>query len=672
MKKPILLLAVAIASATLASAQIQKPNIKFGKVSAADFEPSTYEIDPDAAAVVLADMGSTAIEGNSKGWFSLHYKRMKRVRILKKSGYDIADVEIPLYTSGRSEEELSSLKAVTYNLEDGKVVETKLEKGSIFKDQKSKNWVVQKFTFPNIKEGSIIEYSMEIESDFLFNLQPWEFQGAYPRLWSEYQVSIPEFMGYVFLTQGYRPYDLNDRKMRRTTYRIRDNGGAGASELYTMDAGVTDYDWAMQNVPALKEESFTSTIDNHVSKIDFQLQEYRYPLTYRNIMGNWASLTKALNEDESFGKDLARNNNWLGEVVDPLLAGAKTDLEKAKKIFYYVNHNYSCTDNSDRYFDENLKAFAKKKSGGVADINLLLTAMLKYAGLQADPVLLSTRSHGYAYSIYPLINKFNYVVARAYIDDKEYMLDASKPELGFGHMLPECYNGHARLINEMGAELYFPTDSITEKEVISTFISTDDNGEMVGTVSTTPGFYSSYRMRDKLKTGGKEAFFKDVQTTYGSEFELSSPEFEQFDNTEESLKFKYKFKLNGTSEDLIYLNPLLKEGWKENPFKSAERFYPVEMPYCIDETYVFTAVVPEGYEIDELPKSMIVKLNEAGDGQYEYRISASANMISLRSRLTIKRTVYSPEEYDYLREFFNMVVKKQAEQIVLKKKTAKP
>ena len=118
-----------------------------------------------------------------------------------------------------AEEELVTLKAVTYNLENGKVVETKLEtKSAVFKDKINKNLVVKKFTFPNIKEGSIIEYEYKLNSDFIFNLQPWDFQGEYPCLWSEYNVSLPEFYYYVTLTQGYQPFYIKDRKDRRDNF----------------------------------------------------------------------------------------------------------------------------------------------------------------------------------------------------------------------------------------------------------------------------------------------------------------------------------------------------------------------------------------------------------------------------------------------------------------------
>jgi hypothetical protein len=113
---------------------------------------------------------------------------------------------------------------------------------------------------------------------------------------------------------------------------------------------------------------------------------------------------------------------------------------------------------------------------------------------------------------------------------------------------------------------------------------------------------------------------------------------------------------------------MLGEAMKENPFKSEVRSYPVEMPYIFDETYTLQMEIPPGYMVDELPKSMILKLNEEDEGIFEYRVSQSGVNISFRSRIKIDRAFFQPDEYQMLREFFGMVVKKHAEQIVFKKK----
>jgi transglutaminase-like putative cysteine protease len=460
--RKIILAAITVLLIFNCQAQDKSP-VKFGKISAEDFKTSVYSIDSNAAAVVIADIGTSTINGNSKGWFSIEFRHFKRIHILKKSSYELADVQIPLYTNGRNEEELQGLKAYTYNLENGKVVETKLEKSGVFQDKLGKNQLVKKFTFPAIKEGSIIEYEYTIQSDFIFNLQPWEFQGSYPRLWSEYNVSIPEFFYYVFLSQGNQYGASRTTKEKNQRFRVVDGTGAGASESFEFEANVTDYRMVMKNVPALKEESFTSTLDNHISKIDFQLASYRHPLIPRDMMGNWTDFTKELLKDEDFGLQLSRDNGWVSDELKIAMHGASSDLDKAKNIYQYLQTNFTCTNYSRLYTDQPLKNILKDKKGSEVEINLLLVAMLRKAGLPADPLMLSTKSHGYTLPVYPIMDKFNYVVCRTAVGGKTFYLDASRPRLGFGRLTWECYNGHARVINQEASSVEFSSDSFEGK-----------------------------------------------------------------------------------------------------------------------------------------------------------------------------------------------------------------
>jgi transglutaminase-like putative cysteine protease len=668
MKIKLLLAFALLASIARIFAQ-EKSKIKFGKVTPEDFKQTIYSLDSSANAIVIADFGSTEIVGNNKGGFSLEFKKFKRAHILNKNGYDIANVEIGIYTNGSSEEELVSLKAVTYNIENGKIVEAKLEtKSAVFKDKINKNMVVKKFTFPNIKEGSIIEYEYKLNSDFIFNLQPWDFQGEYPCLWSEYKVSLPEFYYYVTLTQGYQPFYISDRKDRRDNFIVTDNNTAGASDRSAFSAGVTDFRWAMKDVPALKEESYTSTINNHLSRIQFQLSELRHPFTPKNVMGTWEQACTELLKDEDFGYSLNRDNAWLNDVMDAAEGGAKDNLAKARNIYAYVRDNMTCTNYNRKYLEKPLKTLLKTRNGSEAEINLLLTAMLLKSGLKADPVLLSTRSHGYTYAMYPLMDRFNYVISRLELDGKYYYLDASKPRMGFGRLGTDSYNGHARVINEMATAVDLIADSLTEKKITSVFIINDEKGNLIGNLQQSPGFYESYSLRSRIREKGKEQLFSDITKGFNAEVEIRKPAIDSLDNYDEPLRLRYEFDIKTDGEDIIYFNPMLGEAWKENPFKSAQRVYPVEMPYAIDETYLLRLEIPAGYVLDELPKQMVVKLNEADDGMFEFRISESGGGISLRSRLRLKRAFFLPEEYETLREFFNLVVKKHSEQIVFKKK----
>lgn len=654
---------------TLSAFNQDKVNVKFGKVSPEDFATKVYPIDSNANAVVIADVGSSKIVGNTKGWFSLEFKRFRRAHILNKNGFDIATEEVSLYSDGDREEQLRDLKAVTYNLEDSRVVETKLDtKSGVFKDKINKNEVVKKFTFPNIKEGSIIEFEYTITSDFLRNLQPWAFQRDYPTLWSEYNVSLPAFFNYVFLSQGYQKFYINTHKDSRDNFTVTFTNGAEASDHYGFSANVTDYRWVIKDAPALKEEGFVSTVRNHIQKVEFELTAQTEPLSPHVYLSSWTQVADDMLKDEDFGLTLSKDNGWLSDAVKTSVGTATTLEEKAKKIYAYVRDNFTCTDYSDLWLGQTLKNVLKTRNGTVSEINLLLIAMLRYVDIDADPVILSTRTHGYTYALYPIMSKFNYVICDATINGKQFFLDATHPRLGFGRLTPACYNGHARIINSSATAIELSADSLMERKLTSIVLRTDDKGGLTGSLQQQPGYFESHEIREKIKEKGKDEFFKEVKKAYGQDVELVNPQVDSLDNLEESVAIHYDFNLNQDKADVIYLNPMFGEGYKENIFKSAERKYPVEMPYAMDETYVFNMFVPEGYVVDELPQSIVVKLNQAGDGQFEYRISESNGAISMRSRIQLKRAYYAPDEYELLREFFNLIVKKHGEQIVLKKK----
>ncbi len=321
-----------------------KLNLKYGKIAPADFDLSQYKLDSAASAVIIADIGNSIFEGNNKDWFSLKFTHYKRARILNKKGIDLATVEIPLYISGNNVEKVENLKAVTYNLENGKVTEARLESKSVFTDKYDRNHIIEKFTFPAVKEGSIIEYSYTQSSDFLFNLQPWEFQGAYPCLWSEYEVTIPEYFHYVFLSQGYQPFDVRTSQSVNTRFTIHQTNGAEAGRNFDLEGTAMDTRWVMKNVPALKEEPFTTTLANHISKIEFQLSGYQFPNGYsEDVMGNWPKVSEKMMEDEEFGASLKRNNNWLDDEMKAITAGASGKLEKAEIIYAYIRDNFTCT-----------------------------------------------------------------------------------------------------------------------------------------------------------------------------------------------------------------------------------------------------------------------------------------------------------------------------------------
>lgn len=645
-----------------------KSPVKFGKISPEEFDLSKYQFDTSASAVVISDIGTSKFEANNKGWFTLVYKNQKRIKILNRNGFEAANIEIPLYSDGEDEEKLVELKAYTYNLENGTVVKTELASSAVFKDKLSKNSVIKKFTFPAVKEGSVIEYSYTVNSDFFFNLQPWAFQGSYPRIWSEYQLSLPEFFVYVTLSQGYIPYHLKKQDLRFDQFNIILPGGTGRDEHLTLKGNVTDYRWVMKDVPSLKEEGFTSSLGNHIAKLEFQLSQYRFPdVPVREIMGTWTSVSEKMLQREDFGSAINKSNNWLDDEIKSIVAGAVTPLDKAKRIYIYVRDNFTCTDHSDIYLNNPLKTTFKNKNGSVADINMLLIAMLRHEKINAEPVLLSTRAHGFANDIYPMMNRFNYVIANANIDNTNVLLDASHSLLGFGKLPANCYNGYARIIGKDPLLIDLQADSLLEKKQTTVFIFSPANNKLEGFSKTVPGYYESLSIREKIKDKGEVEFFKKMKADYNTGLEFLQPGFDSLKMPELPLAVHFDFKMTDLDDDVVYFNPMMAEGFKNNFFKASERKYPVEMPYTFDEIYILTMEVPKNYYVDEIPKSIKANYND-GEGFFEYLVSKSDDQVLLRSRVVMRKANFAPEDYNSLRDFFALIVKKHGEQIVLKKK----
>lgn len=652
------------------SAQDKSP-VKFGKISSGDFEIQSPAIDSSSAAVIIADVGNSEFEGNRKSGFSIRFKRFTRIKILNNKGMDAADVKIYLYDDGTSEEKLENLKAYTYNLENNEVVTTKLESESVFKEKVNKNYTVRKFTMPAVKPGSIIEFSYSILSDFIFNLQPWDFQGEYPRLWSEYQVAIPEYFRYIFLSQGSKDFFIKKEDQFHSSWTITFGANsAQRSESETIEGNVYATRWVMKDLPALKEEAFTSTIDNHLCKIQFQLASIHYPnSTINMVMNSWPKAMDDLMKSEYFGESLNKANNWLDDDIKSIVAGATDKLEKARRIYNYVKNNFTATRRSGLYMDDNLKTVFKNKHGNVAEINLLLDAMLLHEDIKSLPVILSTKDHGYVNELYPIMDKFNYVIDYAQIDGKEYLMDASDKSLSFGLLHWRCYNGQARVVDPQDpSPIALVADSLKENKVTVINIWNEENGTWAGNVESKPGQYESISVKERVADEGIDNFFKKVKSSFSYDINLKEPHIDSL-KKDYPVDILYDFDINlNKDDDIIYFNPLMGEAYKENPFKSAERKYPVEMPYASTEAIVANIEAPAGYEIEEIPQSVRVKFNE-DEGMFEYIIGkTNEGVVQLRCTIKMNRANFQPEEYSSLRDFYAYIVKKQAEPVVFKKK----
>lgn len=212
-------------------------------------------------------------------------------------------------------------------------------------------------------------------------------------------------------------------------------------------------------------------------------------------------------------------------------------------------------------------------------------------------------------------------------------------------------------------------DSLKENRVTGIFIAPDDKGGLAGHFQQQATYFESYDLRAKVKEKGEENFFKDIAKGFTADIDLKNGKIEKLNEYAEPVILEYDFTLSSDDDNgMIYLHPMFSESIRSNPFKSAERRYPVEMPAVPDANFTLSIQLPDNYTVEEIPKSTIVRYND-GEGLFQFLVQHTDNIIQLRSRVKLSRAYYEPEEYNSLREFYDVIVKKHAEQIVLKKKS---
>ncbi|MBS1491704.1 MAG: DUF3857 domain-containing protein [Bacteroidetes bacterium] len=641
---PLLFIAFSIA------ASAQKAPAKFGDIPMEDMTMKVYPLDSSANAVVLFDYGVAYLSATVSS-VNLFFENHVRIKILKKEGLEKANISVHLYHNNRSDEEkLSNLKAVTYNLENEKIVETPLSKENVFKEKFNQNYNQVKFSLPNVKEGSIIEYSYKLTSDFVANFPNWRFQRTIPVRHSEYWAMIPDFFFFEKYMQGYV------RLAAHTTEK---------KKFYGEDV-VADY-YLAKNVPAFKEEAYMTSEDDYVSKINFALSHYQFPGGPVNeVMGSWQKLNETLLESEYFGKNIS-GASYLKDNVQKITDGKTEPLQKIEAISNYIRKNFEWDGDKD-YETLGLKKVMEKKKGSSGDLNILLASMLNKAGLDVNMVLLSTRDHGFIRQSFPMRRQFNYVICSVKVGDKELLLDATEKYLPYDVLPSRCLNGQGLRISKTN----FGWIDITSKAKNKTYVSVDfvlnDAGELKGKVSYSKDGYDAQEMRDEYFSKGEEAFAKDFLS--GKQWTVEKSEFKDMDDLSKVAKGSFEVSIDEhavSTGNVIYINPFVVTRIESNPFKSETREYPVDFGSKIEKVYGCKIVIPEGYQVDELPKIKALALQENA-AKYLYNISQIGNTINITSNFQINKNLFLQAEYAHLREFYNVVIAKQAEQIVLKKK----
>lgn len=640
----------------------QKEPMKFGKIPKEDLKMEVCPFDSAANAMLLCDFGKSNIVFDRTDFtFKLMYERHVRIKIFNKEGYEHANIEIPLYHSDgyTGQERLFAFKAKTFNLIDGREKVEKVKRRDLLKEKKNENWDILKLAMPQVQEGSVLDIYYAIQSDFAYNLREWQFQHDIPVRWSEYRVKYPEYYYYNQTIKGYVPLVIKENSTSQGGATFKN--GARLSYLENV------YRYAAENIPAFEREPYLTTADDYISKVVYELSWIQFPQqTRKNYTTTWEAINKKLLEHQYFGNQLD-HAGFVKDEVAQLTEGAAGN-EKIANIFNFVKTKMKWNGEKSIFVDETLRRAFKNSAGNTADINMLLVLMLRQAGINAEPVVLSTRSNGKVHPAHPTISKFNYVIAAVMTDEGNYLLDATHPNLPAGMLPFQCLNGQGRIISKTNSNWINLRSSGLFSNSIMQLLTLNPDGTLNGKVKKKSKGYSAYNLREKINEETEEKYIEKIQDN-NEGLLIEDYSFEALDDISKDVTASYDVEITGKAQvanDMIYLNPMLYEKIDENPFKIEERKYPVDFGCPIEDMYMLNLTIPEGYVVEELPEPTSLKLPD-NKGMFLYNIQTNGKNIQLNCQFKISKTLFVASEYKSIKEFYNMVIAKQAEQIVLKK-----
>lgn len=648
---------------------------KFGKVSKAELEESHNPLDSSASATFLYKYRKSYYAYVENKGFTLVTDVHERIKLYNQDGFDYATKSIKLYKDGSTDESLTGLKAYTYNLVNGKVEDQKLKSSGVFETELSKYRDEIKFTMPNIKEGAIIEYRYTIKSPFVFNVDEFIFQENVPVKKLEAIFESPEYFNFKINSKGY--LSVVPKISKKTgaisfTTKTR-SGGVGLRPIKTQyndtrqDYRVSINTYNLDNVPALRDEPYVNNINNYRSAVKYELSYTQYPNgTAKSYASTWDDVAKTIYRSENFGEQLKKTSYFKSDI-DQLLSTTSDPMQKAGLVFNYIKKHIKWNGFYSKYSDIGVRSAYKDQTGNSAEINLMLTAMLRYVGLNANPVLVSTRNNGIP--LYPTREGYNYVISAIEVEDGIILLDATSA-FSSPNILPyRVLNWEGRIIREDGSNrlvnLYPNTQAAS-----TTFmnVNIEEDGMMSGKIRNMKTNHNAMNFREAYINSDKESYLEKFENNLG-EVEVSNFEVKNDSQLSKPIVMSYDFVADDQFEmigDKLFMSPMLFFATKENPFKLESRSYPVDFGYPSITKYNINIKVPEGFKVESLPSKVAFDLPE-NLGGFKYNINATDINIQLAIEYNINASVIHSDYYDVLKEFFKQLVIKEKEKLVLTK-----
>ena len=624
-----------LALVKLGAAQTTQPEP--GEFTEAEKSITECPFDKEADAVVIFD--EARVDHNDRN--EQVFTRRTRLKILKPKGNRYGDVSIRYYSKDEIQF-VSDIEAYTYNPKSVPEVK-KVPQSAIFRQKLNDFWSVVKIAMPDVQPGTIIDYKY-INTAKSYHLDDWNFQCEIPVMHSHFSLEV--LPNYEFT---YRVF-----KSDRLPIVIKKEKEGG--RIY----------FEMNEIAGLRDEPYMDAEKDYKQHIEFQMSGYAgtFGGTQR-YMTTWDEVTRELMQRSNFGSQLNKNIPVGPEWLEKVKAIAPA-YERMAAVYNFVYKNINWNGIRSTHTVDGVKETWEKKQGSSGDVNLLLINLLKEAGLEVYPLLVSERGNGKVNPEFPFLDQFSKTMACVLIDDKKYVLDIAGPYTP-PFMTPfSVINTKAFLVKKKGGIITLTETQKKDQNFVNIQARIDDNGAMIGKADIQSNEYARLtRMRAWLHD--KERFKENYYTTYETGLKVDSLHMQNLDNDSLALEQQFNFSTPPiASGDYKLINLNLFTGIAKNPFISDIRFTNIDFGCLQSYTVLEYIDLPALLKIETLPKNLRMIMPDTSITFVRY-MDVKDNVLRVKYEINFARPVFTADEYDYLKEFYKKMTGIMNEQIVLRK-----
>lgn len=626
----------------------QKNFKTLAKIAPEDFAQQKSSITPDAPAEFLyrSMRNVITVDGNIESTYTA------RMIVYDKDKADAyLSPEFSIYeTDDKEREKVVSFSAMTYNLEDGKIVTNKVEKDSKFRSKEDKNYTVTKFTFPNVKNGSIVEYKYTIAapSRFLWSIDRFMVESSLPQRYVDYFLDSPKYLGYNINYKG----DIKP-KMREME----------AMNIYGSEYQV--YRFGYENVPAYKAEEYVLNNDNVKTSIKAELNSTMINNEFKSYATSWEDIRKRLNDFDDFGGQI-KKANLLKDLLPQDIKNIATKIDRANAVLKYVQNNYSWNKEISVFSDKGIKNLISTKSGNSTEINMLLLMLMRSVGLDANPVVLSTIDRGELLGYVPSIAQLNYMFVALELDKTYYYFDGTTKNSRVYELPRRALNKTGILLADAGAKVvnvFYPKMSSTYLNVNAQLLP---DGTFSGKFSDRDtNLYAT--MVNEMYNDGKEEHHKLYKEKYKFALSDINSKLREDGDFETTLNFNSDSFVDAIGNKLAF-NPLLFLYAKNHDFSQTDpRHSPIDFFTANEKIKRVEIVLPEGYVFENVPAAKKFRTDDNAI-QYTYIPTLDGNKLTLETKVTIADSTFPKEYYPAFKQIFDNITKLEGQVVTAVRK----